>query len=1310
LCNGDEAEPTAPAEGGDLAAFAQQLSKYQVRVARVKSILLQMVSTSQLHIIAQQRLQTPRDMWNELVGTFERPSLSNKLQLQTRLLDLTMEPGSSVDCYFKQLQDLTERLAALGAPVESDFQVALLLRGLPSEYNALRIAFVAKGTVSMSELREALRTEECHLNSDTGSVGASGSTVLSARGSDRNRNRGKQPPRMNVSPGSCYGCGKYGHIHRECPINPYVPPSHKPKGKAAAKYKVKQAEYCVNDATDDAGDTEAMFTALYGARVESNVSSNVWIIDSGATKHMSPCYSLFVDYVPFRVHESVSLGNGAVCDALGIGRVAVTMLCEGTVKHYTLSDVLYVPCLVNNFFSVTAATLKGHEIMFKEKQCRVHRNGELVVTGHCANHVWYIDCVSELDDACANLKTDMKVNDLILWHQRLGHVNEKRLKSAVTKHLINGVDCINGDLPFCEACVQGKQARKPFKGSCDVQTTAKLQLVHSDVCGPMSVSSVGGARYFVSFTDDFTRYSRVYFMKQKSEVFEKFKQYEAEVTNTTGQNIKTLRTDNGGEYTSAEFEAYLRKRGIRHELSCPHTPQQNGVSERLNRTLQEMGLSQLLHSALPRCFWADSLATACYVRNRLPVCPLNVSPHEKWYGKKPSVKHMRVFGCVAYALKPDGERKKMTAKSEKMRFIGYPFGTKGYRLYDEQKHRVVVRRDVVFNEADFGKQQPVVDPVDVRTTESSEDNSASRPTISVGGSSAEEPVSGHVVESTEPHMSTELRRSNRQTKKPERYGEWVEYTKSHSLAEATDQRIQHCLYYANICEPQTIDEALRTPEAAEWKKAADDEMKALETMNAWKLVPLPEGKKPVGCRWVFKVKNRPDGAIERFKARLVAKGYSQKPGVDFSETFAPVVRLNTLRSLLAFAVKKKLIIHQMDVNTAFLNGHLEDEVYMEQPPGYVSEGQEDLVCHLQRSLYGLKQAPRCWNSIFCKHMRELGFTQLQSDCCIFKKDQPLVFVALYVDDIIPVAENDEVMNKTKKDLMQRFEMKDMGPLHHILGINCIQDVDNGRLGLSQELYIDKLIHKYNLTEANSVSTPSDPNVTLMKDDGVSKPVNQSLYQSLIGSLLYAALGTRPDIQFAVSAVAKYSSKPNQSHLTAALRILRYLKKTKHLILWYEQNDDKVVGFSDADYARDVDDRHSTSGYVFVLGSGAISWYSGKQKGVTTSTAQAEYVALSHTTKEAVFLRQLLSELEGTDYGPISVQEDNQAAIAIAKNPVFHSKAKHIDICYHFTREAIVDRQIVLEYCNTNDMTADILTKPVVRSRFEKLCSKLGLSD
>ena len=1313
LCNGTETEPVV-AEGANAAALnahAQLLSKYHVRVARTKSILLQMISTSHVHIIAQHHLLTPHDMWRELQETFERPSLSNKLQLQTRLLDLKMESGSSVDNYFKEIQDLTERLAALGAPVEADFQVALVLRGLPSEYDALRVAFVTKGTVTMSELREALRTEEKRVNPDCGTVGASSGTyALSARG-NRGRGRGKMYPRMKGPPGSCFGCGKMGHIHKNCPTNPYVPQNR----SHVVKHMSKAAEYHsdVDDSSDnvdvcdnvDVSD-DVMFTALYGV-CNTSVSPDVWIIDSGATKHMSPCLDQFSDYVPFRVSESVSLGNGTVCDALGIGRVVVSMLCEGEVKRYTLSDVLYVPQLVNNFFSVTAATLKGHQVTFAKKQCTIHRDGKLIATGSSMNHIWYVDCLN--DNVCAVLKPKSVTEQLALWHQRLGHVHEQRLKTAVNNDLIAGVNGVSGDLPFCEACVQAKQTRKPFKGLNEVQTTRKLQLVHSDVCGPMSVASLGGSRYFVTFTDDYTRCSRVYFMKQKSEVLNKFKEFESEVTNHAGLNILALRTDNGGEYTSHEFEAYLKLKGIRHELTVPYSPQQNGVAERLNRTLQETALSQIVHANLPKCFWADSIATACYVRNRLPAVPLNVSPYEKWYGKPPNVKHVRVFGCIAYALIPDVKRQKMAAKSEKMRFIGYPFGTKGYRLYDIKRHRVVVCRDVVFNESDFGVQK-VVDPgVSVE-----DDKLVTSPVIvrehqpASATSDVRQPSPQH-EQSAQPFV----RRSSREVRPPNRFGDWIQGDKPEHLesvqAPVCDDSIRHCLYFHSIHEPATIAEALETPEANEWKRAADEEMKSLENMNTWKLVPLPEGRKTVNCRWVFKVKNKPDGTVDRFKARLVAKGYSQQPGIDYTETFAPVVRLNSLRSLLAYAVCNKLLIHQMDVVTAFLNGSLEEEVYMEQPPGYVKQGQEDLVCYLQRSLYGLKQSPRCWNKTFCDYLKNLKFVQLKADCCIFKREEPLTFIALYVDDVIVIAETDEVVWKTKLELSERFQMKDMGPLHYILGVSCIQDESNGKIGLTQEMYISKLIDKYGLTHANVVSTPSDPNVTLMKNDGISNPCDKSLYQSLVGSLLYAAQATRPDIQYAVSAVAKYCSAPDQSHLTAAKRILRYLKKTQNYVLWLEGSSDaELLGFSDADYARDVDDRHSTSGYVFMLGSGCISWYSGKQKAVSTSTAQAEYIALSYATREAIFLRQLLSEIKGDDIGRVLIREDNQAALSIAHNPVFYSRAKHIDVSYHFVREAVTDGQIGLEHCSSNDMIADLLTKPLSKQHFERLCTLLNL--
>jgi len=423
LCTGEEVEPVAPGADGDYDAYAQQLAKYNVWVARVKSILLQMVLTSQLHVIAQQHLNSPHEMWNELVQTFERPSLTNKLQLQTRLLDIAMEPGSSVDMYFKQLQDLTERLAALGAPVEPDFQVALLLRGLPSEYDALRVAFVAKGTVTMSELHEALSTEECRLNLDAGLVGATSSSVLAAHGNNKSRNRGKQ---MNA-PGPCFGCGCSATfavtVQQSRMFNSLV------NRKVNLLRNIKQNKQSIVRILSVVVMMNMMMKltilCLQHCMVLVYASLNKWIIDSGATKHMTPCLNMFVEYVPFCVNESVSLGNGTVCDAVGIGRVAVDMLCDGTVKHYTLSDVLYVPRLVNNSFSVTAATLKGHEVTFKQKQCRIQRNGQLTATGHCTNNVWYIDSVSALDNVCCKLNSGSDINDVKLWHQHLGHVHEK---------------------------------------------------------------------------------------------------------------------------------------------------------------------------------------------------------------------------------------------------------------------------------------------------------------------------------------------------------------------------------------------------------------------------------------------------------------------------------------------------------------------------------------------------------------------------------------------------------------------------------------------------------------------------------------------------------------------------------------------------------------------------------------------------------------------------------------------------------------------------------------------------------------------
>ena len=548
-----------------------------------------------------------------------------------------------------------------------------------------------------------------------------------------------------------------------------------------------------------------------------------------------------------------------------------------------------------------------------------------------------------------------------------------------------------------------------------------------------------------------------------------------------------------------------------------------------------------------------------------------------------------------------------------------------------------------------------------------------------------------------------LRRSKRVIKPVIRYG--IDDYVHISTGEA-----QHSAFKASeIDEPTTIEEALSGEYSEQWKAAVDAEYKSLLENNTWELVKLPEGRKAIGCKWVFRVKYDSKGHVEKFKGRLVAQGYSQKYGIDYEETFSPVARFSSIRTLLAFAVEVGMQLHQMDVVTAFLNGDLKEEIYMQQPPGYTQPGKEELVCRLKKSLYGLKQSPRCWNEKLCKHLKSLGFKESTADPCIFiRQNIGLQIIAVYVDDLILLAKTLEEMQKLKEDLTHHFKMKDLGKLHYCLGISVNLDNNTQTISLNQSNYLLKILEKYGLTEAKTVSTPADPNVKLQKNDGCSKRVDPIRYQSMVGSLLHAARATRPDIAQAVGMVSKFNAEPTEAHLTAVKRIYRYLKGTVNLSLQYRAKGGELIGYSDSDWANDLDNRHSTTGNIFIMSGGAISWISQKQTTVALSTVEAEYVALGSATQEAIWLQRLMSDLNIGQEKPTVIREDNQGAIAIAKHPIGHKRTKHIDIKHHFIREAVHTGTIVLEYCPSNQMIADILTKPLPKPRFEQLRERLGL--
>ena len=520
---------------------------------------------------------------------------------------------------------------------------------------------------------------------------------------------------------------------------------------------------------------------------------------------------LLTDYQGFETPEKVGLGDGHTVDAFGTGNMHLKMLFEENLpKKSIMYKVLYVPQLTCNLFSVRAASSKGNFLKFGHSRCWIQdSNGKLTGTGTMVYKLYQLDCQTLWSEQ-ATVATSQAADITDIWHYRLGHANEQCIKSMAYKKLVTGIRLPKcAKLSFCEGCIAGKMKRQPFKSVGEIRSKRKLQLVHSDVCGPMPTESIGGNAYFVTFTDDFSRCCAVYFLKNKSEVSSKFKEFELRVHNDCGLQIGTLRSDNGGEYLSNEFKAYLKSKGIHHELTVPHCPEQNGVAKRMNRTLMEMARSMMAHAGLPDKYWAEAVDAAAYIRNRTSTSSIKgfKTPYEVWSGEKPNIGHLKVFGCMAYSHVPDSQRQKLDKKAVKLRFVGYCIQSKGYRLLDEKTSRVFIRRDVIFNEQDFGHKSEVLKQSSPETFEAD---------IKVETESLVEPE-----QETEPEQP---RRSERSRQPPVRYG----------IDEYATPSIQHVALNAyQIPEPQSMDEALKSDLSSEWKQAADSEYKSLMDNQTW---------------------------------------------------------------------------------------------------------------------------------------------------------------------------------------------------------------------------------------------------------------------------------------------------------------------------------------------------------------------------------------------------------------------------------------------------------------------------------------------
>lgn len=1326
------------------------------------SILVQTMHDNQLEYVKDKSLA--KDMFDTLKNIFERKSVASQLLLRKQLLTMKYNDNDDIIEHFLKFDTKIRQLKSTGTKMEDLDVVVHLLITLPKSYDNLVTALE-----TMDQKNLSLEFVKSRLMDEFNKRKASSSN--NSNTSKANENSAMQAKNPDIV---CYRCGKPGHMKSRCRYkkgkskNGNGSQNSSGSANAAAENRTETLLLCTIDEKALCSDGEMnhdtkieTYTSAHALNTKSEASSSKikFVLDSGATEHMvnNESYFKHLDDID-DVNISVAKKNEMIV-AKQQGDISIKMFHDGG-SSVTMKNVLFVKELKCNLMSIRSLTKKGYSILFEGDYAYASINGKVKFIAHADRQLYEVVFHVE-HDVFAGVAGEDNLNHVsqILWHFRLGHLNVFDMKKLVNQQMVDGIDKLNmnTDAKFCESCVMGKQAKKPYSKKKVARSTRVLELIHTDVCGPFSVTAYDGSRFFITFTDDYSRASMVYCIEHKSDALSKFKEYVAMAEAQHGCKVSRLRADRGGEYMSNEFFEFCKQKGIQTNHTVAYNSQMNGIAERLNRTLQEKALSMLTAGNMHRKFWNEAVCTANYIKNRCPTSAygkqfIDKTPAEIWHKKKPDLSNMRIFGSVCYNHIPGNKRTKLQVKSTKCIMVGYYLNS-SYRLWDTEQNKLIIGRNVIFDEKSVLSRAKFVEIFDSKVDEEQQtentdtddlddtlvnilDSSAAtedfldaEDTLSVNGANldgsgnAQDIFHGVNLDDTghahdnfndadldgigddqDNFHGADLdgtgnaqripRRSERQKRQPERYGNPVAHF-SLSAEEFVDN------------DPLSIAEAKQRTDWPEWKRAIEGEFASLIKNGTWTLCDLPAGRKTVTSKWVFKLKHKADGEIDKYKARLVARGFTQKFGFDYTETYSPVAKLVTLRILLAVAVQMDMHIHQMDVKCAFLNGDLNEDIFMQQPEGFENGNK---VCKLNKAIYGLKQASRMWNEKFNSFMVRIGFKKSLADHCLYTKfdNNSICYVLLYVDDLLIVCNDVRMTNTIKGLFMQQFEMVDMGKASNFLGIHMARDEANGAISLNQSQYFKKVLQKFDMTNCKAAATPIENGLYIEKGD--PDRCSKDPYRELIGCLTYATLTTRPDLCAATNYFSRFQSCYNEQHFAYAKRILRYIQGTVDLKLVYKKNEnaETLIGYADADWAGDKEDRKSTSGYVFQLFGNTISWASRKQATVALSSTEAEYVALTECVCEAKWIMSLLDELDVKYKSPITLFEDNQSCIRVAEEPRDHKRMKHIDVKYNFIRMAIADGEVKLLYKQSSEQTADIMTKGLGRILFEKHRANLNL--
>ena len=1175
----------------------------------------------------------------------------------------------------------------------------------------------------------------------------------------------------------CFNCKKRGHMKADCWAKGGGKEGQGPKKKKAqdsAATADQQQEpdigawALIEEILEEEEETGQSSFA-------SNARTEGELYDSGASCHMSPFRHQFISYrsIPPR---PIMAADKRHFFAKGMGDLRIQVPNGESFTPVILRDALYAPEMALTVVSISRIARAGYSVSFEGNACKITDNKGKTVGTVPSNNSGLYRVEHVCTASSINEFVDIPTLHRRMGHIAADSIRALVRSGAITGVSLtdNGQPLY---CESCEyAKTTRKSIKKEREGA---QASAFGEEIHSDLWGPSPLQTLGGRKHYITFTDDHSRFTRTQLLRSKDEALQAYKDFTAWAQTQHGAKIKRLRSDRGGEYTSDEFTKFLKQQGTERRLTTHDTPQHNGVAESLNRRLLERTRAILHHSGLPKHLWGEAINHATWLKNRTSTRALgNVTPFERLYGQKPNLASVPEWGQRVWVHTDSGSKLDARAIEGYWVGYDND-STHAHRIYLADRNRVAVERNVrlapttvtVYTPPAPANPTRVIVPSQAPTLlppppnavlPNLEGEEGEREQEEGGGDEDQTdpappgqyqspPAGGSTSRprpSTNPSYTQPTRTSNRKTK-PSDYKKRLEAgegttdgggederpgkkykKKTGAVGAIADALTDSCADYAFAVElapaaaaaigdaqddPRTIEEARSRSDWPLWQQVMDREMKMLEDAGTWETVPRPTGRNIVGSKWVFRVKRKADGSIDKYKARLVARGFTQIYGADYFETYSPVAKLTSFRTILALAARQDWDIDSFDFDGAYLNGELgeKEDIYMKNPPSYDKD--DGTVKHLKKSLYGLKQAGRKWYDTLKRTLADLGFSVSTADPGVFHArigEHPII-IAVHVDDCAITSSSGELLREYKQKIHARHSITDLGPIHWLLGIKITRNRDTRTISLSQGSYIDTIINRFNLSDAKPIPTPMIPNTSYSAKDAPADKTEAARmakipYREAIGSLMYASVATRPDISFAVSTLSQFLENPGEGHWEAAKHVFRYLAGTRGHGLTYGGERHELTGYTDAD-GSSQDHRRAISGFAYLIDGGTISWSSRKQELIALSTAEAEYIATTHAAKEGIWLQRLIGELfNDVVITPLTLYCDNQAAITLATTDNYHARTKHINIRFHFIRHSVDTGVFKLIYCPTDDMVADILTKALPGWKVKGHTAALGL--